>query len=259
MALMPMAEAKQRNCISFSGTLLEQLVSEEALTVVEPAAISAAEQAERLFCQQQTEREQSLSNSLKQAEYEADHCFDQYNSVDPKNRLVALNLETLWNDALKKVEKIRQRLVQLKNEYQPLTQQQRDALFKLADDLPNVWNHAQTDIRLKKRILQTLINEIVVDIDANNNDLKTTIHWAGGKHTQHRIKRKKRGERFNHLHPDTENIIRSLAEIVADHEIARILNLLKIKTASGKTWNVIRVSTFRRKHNIPKCLVPLVS
>lgn len=238
------------NCISFYGAHLEQLVTEEVLRVVEPAAITAAQEAERLFYQEQSEKEQSLVNALAQAEYEANRCFEQFNLVDPKNRLVALNLENRWNTALEKVEKIKQHLAEVRKEYQPLTEQERKALYKLAEDLPKIWYHPHADVKIKKRIIQTIINEIIVDI-AEDNYLAVFIHWAGGKHTQYRIKRRKKGERQNHLHPETEKIVRGLSEVVPDQDIARILNLLRIKTASGKTWNVVRVASFRRQHHIP--------
>jgi DNA invertase Pin-like site-specific DNA recombinase len=238
------------NCISFYGARLQEIVAEEVLHVVEPAAIRAAEQAEHLFLQKQSEKEQSLFNALAQAEYDANRCFEQYNAVDPKYRLAAQNLEKNWNAALEKIEKIKQQLVQAQKNIQPLSEEDCRTLYRLADDLPQTWHDPKADARLKKRILHILIKEIMVDIDGDNA-LSATIHWVGGKHTQYRIKRRKKGERQNHLHPDSEKIIRELAEIATDQEIARILNLLKIKTASGKTWLASRVATFRRKHKIP--------
>jgi len=37
---------------------------------------------------------------------------------------------------------------------------------ELAAKLETVWNCADTDIRLKKRIVRTLIHEVVADVDA---------------------------------------------------------------------------------------------
>jgi hypothetical protein len=42
-----------------------------------------------------------------------------------------------------------------------------------------------------------------------------------------------------------------LAEVTSDAEMARILNRLKIKTASDKTWTAARVASFRHQHGIP--------
>ncbi|MGP8329977.1 MAG: recombinase family protein [Methanosarcinaceae archaeon] len=240
---------KVEGCLSFGGRNLEQLISQEILHVVEPAAILCAEQAEQLQNQQKCEKEQYVINALKQAEYEAGRCFEQYNLADPKNRLVAQTLEENWNDALAKNEKLQAQLAEIKQEHQPISEAQRQSLYQLAENLPGVWNHPQTDVKLKKRIIQTLIHEIIVDID-DNNHLAVTIHWIGGKHTQYRIKRRKKGQRENYLHPDCEQIITGLAEVLADPNIARILNLLKITTAAGMSWNANRVKDFRNRHHI---------
>ena len=132
---------------------------------------------------------------------------------------------------------------------QPLAEQQQQRLYQLTEDLSHLWHHPKADVRIKKRILQILIREIIVTIDADNHFV-FSIHWAGGKHTQYRIKRRSRGERQSHLKPETETVIRGLAEVAPDREIARILNLLKYKTATNKTWIAARVATFRQKHEI---------
>ncbi|UCE07869.1 MAG: recombinase family protein [bacterium] len=241
---------QNENCINFYGQSLEHLITEQILRVVQPAAISAAEQVEALLSKKHQQKQQSQLNALKQAEYEANRCFEQYNLVDPKNRLVASNLENQWDEALQQVERIKQQLEQIQKECQSLTEQDRKQLYNLAENLTDVWNHPKADNRIKKRIIQTLIEEIIVDI-AEDNNIIAFIHWSGGSHTEHRIKRRRKGQRSNHLHPDTKKIVQGLAALVGDHEIARILNLQQIKTASGKNWNSIRVSNFRHQHHIP--------
>lgn len=243
------AAGKTENCISFSGRNLEQLISSEILHVVHPAAILSAEKAEQLQKQQKCEKEQHIINALKQAEYEANRCFEQYNLVDPKNRLVAQNLENDWNHSLSKVQQLKKQLEETRSQYQPLSEKQRKLIYQLAEDLPNTWNHPQADVKLKKRIVQTLIHEIVLDINENNH-LQVAIHWQGGKHTQYQIKRRKKGHRENYLHPDSEQIIKQLAEITDDSKIARTLNLLRITTASNLTWSANRVKDFRNRHHI---------
>ncbi len=238
------------NCISFSGIALERLVEQEVLRVVQPAAIKATEKAEELFYQKQKQKQQTVINSLKQAHYEAGRRFEQYNSVDPKNRLVALNLETQWNQALKKVENIEQQLNKINEEYQVLTEQDRKRFHKLANDLPELWSHPNTDIRIKKRILRTLIKEIVVDIN-ENNCLNAVIHWMGGAHTQYQVKRRKKTRLpKNDEFPNLKKLITELTQIIADQDIARIFNLLKIKTTSKKSWNLLQVMEFRQQHQI---------
>lgn len=237
------------NCISFSGAALEILVEQQVLRVVEPAAISAAQEAERLYFEQQNQQAQSFVYALQQAEYEANRCFEQYNQVDPNNRLVAATLEARWNRALEKVEESKQQLERVRRTYQPLSEQQKQTLKQLADNLPKAWNHAKADIRLKKRILRTVIKEIVVDIDDDNN-LTAVIHWFGGKHTQYTVKRRRKAQLKSDGQPELLQVIRELVATSKDQDIARVLNLLQIKTESGSTWRANRVQEFRQKHRI---------
>jgi len=239
-----------KKCISFFGQNLEQLIVEEVLRIVQPSAISAAEQAESLLSQKHQQKRQSHLNALKQAEYEKNRRFEQYNLADPQNRLVASNLEKRWNEALLKVEEIKQQLDQIDQEHHSLTEQDRKQLNKLAENLTDLWEHPKADNKIKKRIIQTLVKEIVVDI-AKDNNIVAFIHWAGGVHTEYRVKRRKRGQRTNYLHPNTFRFVRELAKIVSDSKIAQVFNLLQIKTASGKNWDILSVSKFRHQHHIP--------
>jgi len=61
----------------------------------------------------------------------------------------------------------------------------RLALFAAVQTALNdaVWNDASAPVELKKRIIRTLINEIVVDVNHPRATIEIQIHWAGGVHT----------------------------------------------------------------------------
>ena len=50
------------------------------------------------------------------------------------------------------------------------------------------------DVRLKKRLVRTLIHEVVVDVDAEAGEVILVIHWKGGVHTELRVPRRRRGQ-----------------------------------------------------------------
>jgi hypothetical protein len=54
----------------------------------------------------------------------------------------------------------------------------------LAADLKRVWTAPTTDARLKKRIVRTVIHEVIADIDTNAAEIVLLIHWVGGVHTE---------------------------------------------------------------------------
>ena len=63
----------------------------------------------------------------------------------------------------------------------------------LAGELEAVWNHPDSDARLKKRIVRAVIEEVVVDIDSEGGEIIAVIHWKGGVHTELRMPRRRRG------------------------------------------------------------------
>lgn len=93
------------------------------------------------------------------------------------------------------------------------------------------------------------MTEIMVH-KTSDNYLELTIHWAGGKHSQLKLKRPRRGERPTDGNPKIDTIIQDLAEVAPDQEIVRILNRLGITTSRGNSWIGCRVASFRHKHHI---------
>jgi hypothetical protein len=49
--------------------------------------------------------------------------------------------------------------------------------------LEEVWRSPESDARLNKRIVRTLIEEVIADVDADAGDIILHIHWKGGVHT----------------------------------------------------------------------------
>ncbi|MGB3390933.1 MAG: hypothetical protein WBA88_23460 [Pseudaminobacter sp.] len=47
-----------------------------------------------------------------------------------------------------------------------------------------VWSAPATDARLKKRIVRTVIREVVADIDDATSEIVLLIHWIGGVHSE---------------------------------------------------------------------------
>ena len=101
---------------------------------------------------------------------------------------------------------------------------------------------------LKKQIVRTLIEEIVVDLDEEHDELQLCIHWAGGHHTELREPRYRR--KVRRKNEDVKQVIEALRKVLDDTSIATVLNREKIRTASIVTWSAQRVRDFRRRHGI---------
>lgn len=93
-------------------------------------------------------------------------------------------------------------------------------LNAMAQNLTTLWDDPQTDVRQKKRIVRTVIREIVVDTDAPAGEIALIIQWQGGLHTQHKVRWRKRGQNRCHTSPDIVAAVADLARVCTDDLIA---------------------------------------
>ncbi len=238
------------SCIAFGGLRVDDTIEAALLAVVQPAAVQAALAAEAQATVRRDEVLEAMTRDLEAARYAADRAFRQYDAADPENRFVAGELEVRWNRALTRVAEIGQRI----GEHDAAAPAQSDlaptSFAELAKDLQSVWAAPTTDARLKKRIVRTVIHEAVADLDDDTGEIVLTIHWMGGAHTEHRLPRRRRGQR-NSTSADIVEAVRALALIARDDVIAGILNRNGLRTGHGNRWTRERVTSLRSGHRIP--------
>src|SRR5207247_1387862 len=245
------AEAAPR-CIGFSARRPDETVSAEILTVVQGSALAAAIEAGDLAEQHHHDQHRALALELEQAHYHAALAARRYEAVDPDNRLVATELEARWNGALRTAGEIEQRLHQSDvNSRGTMRIPDKETLCSLAQNLPAVWNAETTDMRLKQRIVRILIQEIVADVDDQASEILLVIHWAGGRHSELRVKKNPTGEHNRCTSMEAIEIIRQMAGRYPDDQIAATLNRLGLKTGSGNTWIELRIRTARSYQSLP--------
>ena len=239
-------------CISFGGLRPDQAIAAEILKAVEGNAVEAAVEAATRIAEQRRQQRQALALELEQAQYEARLAARRYEAVDPDNRLVAAELEARWNGALRTVGEVEARLRQIETTGQETARiPDKESLISLAQNLPAVWNAEATDMRLKQRITRILIQEIVADVDESAGEIVLMIHWAGGRHSELRVKKNLTGHHSRCTNMEAIEIIRRMAGRFPDEQIAATLNRLGLKTGSGNNWVELRIRTARSYHKLP--------
>jgi DNA invertase Pin-like site-specific DNA recombinase len=237
------------NCIAFGALRVDDVVEAALLSVVQPAALEAARAAEAQASVRRDEAREAMVRDLEAARYAVDRAFRQYDAADPENRLVAAELEARWNRALSRAAACEARIAE-HDAATPRPAPAPIALDTLAEDLQGVWSAPTTDARLKKRIVRTLIHEAVADLDEGRSEIVLTLHWVGGAHTEHRLPRRRRGQRTS-TPADVVEAVRTLALIARDDVIAGVLNRNGLKTGHGNRFTRERVTALRSHHRIP--------
>jgi DNA invertase Pin-like site-specific DNA recombinase len=163
-------------CIAFGGLRVDDALEDVLLAVVGPGAIAAAVAAETEVKERRDQVRDALMRDLEAARYAADRAFRQYDAADPANRLVANELETRWNKALARVAEVEGKIATHDAE-KAVPAVDPASLATLATDLKSVWTAPTTDARLKKRIVRTLIHEVVADTDEEAAEIILLVHW----------------------------------------------------------------------------------
>jgi DNA invertase Pin-like site-specific DNA recombinase len=238
-------------CLAFGGLVVDDAITREVLRVVQPAAVEAALMAHEQEAHRQDEVVAALQRDLEAARYAAQRAQRQYDATDPENRLVAGELEQRWNRALQHVEEVEARIVHhtagLGPESPAPTREEFEAL---ATRLEAVWTDPGTDVRLKKRIVRTLLQEVLVDVDSTEGVITLVLHWTGGVHTELRVPRRRRGQHGSQTPPAIVDAVVSLVRICPDQLIAGILNRNGLQTGRGNRWTQERVTALRSHHHI---------
>ena len=223
---------------------------EQVLDAIQPAGIDAAVTTMREALHDDDTKRQAVELALEKARYEARRAQRQFDAVDPENRLVASELEQRWNQALAQAVEVA-RLATLRAQPEPLNERQKEQLLELGADLRQLWQHPAAAVELKKRILRTVLEDIVVTTSDAPPQHLLHLHWKGGVHTELRVRRNGTGQHSRVADEKAVELIAELSKICDDKAIAVVLNRLGYRTGQGKSWRVHHVYNVRYGRRLP--------
>ena len=84
-----------------------------------------------------------------------------------------------------------------------------------------------------------------------SNEVRLTIHWTGGRHTELRIARVKTGRYPEDRSPSAVEVVRKMAGQWPDRDLAVTLNRMRCRAPHGETWTTVRVQALRERLKIP--------
>lgn len=171
-------------CQTVSGRPIDEAIGRLVLQTLQPLTV---ELSLKVAQDLEAERARVLSQwaqRLERARYESERAYRQYNAVEPENRLVVRQLERQWEAAL-------QAEAALKLEYErvaarqavPLTAAEREAIHRLAADIPALWHAPTTTAAERQAVVRQLIEQVVITLEGKSERIAVDVHWAGGHHT----------------------------------------------------------------------------
>jgi excisionase family DNA binding protein len=237
-------------CISFGGMRIDRAIGAEVIGRLQPLGVQAALEAMDEQRAEDAEKRRQIELALEQARFEAARAHRQYDAVDPDNRLVVADLEQRWNArlvALRALEEERDRFAA--GPRNALSDEERARLLALGADVEQAWTSPDASPATRKRIVRTLIDEIIVRIEDSAIDV--VIRWQGGDHTSLRVPKNHVGRHRWSTDADVVELVTALARQLPDQSIAAVLNRAGKTTGRGNGWTRSRVCVLRNHRNIP--------
>ncbi|HVN56509.1 MAG TPA: recombinase family protein [Anaerolineaceae bacterium] len=215
-------------------------------------ALAAVEQLE----QENTTLRQQWQIRLERATYETERARRQYNAVEPENRLVARNLESLWEQKLRAKEQLEQDYqVWLRKNRLELTPEDRQEILALGENLPRVWYAPTTTPADRKQIVRLLIRDVVVDQHREKGKVWFQINWQTGAMSEHGYTRRVMGYKD---YADTERLEQRIRELHAaekmDEEIAATLNTEGFRTPHKQLFTSKLLWILRKQMGLPSVI-----
>ena len=106
-----------------------------------------------------------------------------------------------------------------------LTEQEKDAVRRLADDVPSLWNAASTTSRDRQTIARMMLDRVVIQVFGETERAELKCHWAGQIVTTHPIIRTvRRFEQLEHSQEMLDRIATLRAQGATARQIADDLN-----------------------------------
>ncbi len=172
-------------CMSVQGAEVDAAVERAFLSAVsQPTqdSLRAALEAEEGSKRSKVDRLEAERERLAYVEHRAE---ERYGCVDPRNRLVAAELEAQWEKA-KKERKAFEEYVALNPppEAKETVSEQLEELCRIVADVPALWSDDAITNVDRKLMLACLIDRVMVTNTAESIEL--SILWNSGVETQHR-------------------------------------------------------------------------
>jgi DNA invertase Pin-like site-specific DNA recombinase len=175
-------------CQHLAGPCLDTFVSQQVLAALEPATLELSLTATARLEQERAELDRLWQQRRERAAYEVERAARQYQAVEPEHRLVARTLEHAWEEKLaaqQQLEEEYHRFVQQKPRI--LSETEREAIRRLATDIPALWAAPTTTDADRKEIIRQVVERVIVDVQGSSERVNVRIEWIGGSHTEETV------------------------------------------------------------------------
>ncbi len=173
--------ALPRSCHGLNAAAIDELVSRQVLSALEPSSLALSLQAVDDERRERQRLDRQWKQRLERAQHEAEHTERRYQAVDPENRLVARTLEQRWEESLQVWRQLQDDYDRFTASRPPqLSADERAQITALSQNIPDLWSAPETTNADRKMIIRCIVDHVVVHVDPGSNQVQAEINWQGG-------------------------------------------------------------------------------
>lgn len=177
-------------CQCMSSKNIDAALTQMFMAAVSPAKIDIALQALEGLEADHAEARRQRDLQLQRAEYDVELAKRRYEAADPGNRLVAGELERLWEEKLQQRDQLQRQCEEMeRQQINPLGEADRKRIKELTTNLEEVWHAPTTSMAERKTLLRFLIKRVYLDGVTNDGKIRIDVEWHTGARTTTTIDR----------------------------------------------------------------------
>ena len=240
-------------CQNIPADPVDKFVSAAFFEALSPIELNVFEEIRAEQKQQDAMVTKMREQHLERLRYQAKLAERQFNSVDPDNRLVRVELERRWETALKELLEAENEAKPTKNSINPMMEishEHREAFLDLGKKLPAIW--FQLTEEKKKAFLRAIIDKVVI-YRREICTLSMRIVWKGGDTTTKEVWIPTSSYKALPNYQDLEKKVVELAkEGKSDAKIAEILSEAGYYPPRQETFSPRVIKDIRRRATLVK-------
>ncbi|MER6548975.1 recombinase family protein [Streptomyces sp. NPDC001250] len=236
-------------CRSIRADAVDEPVARLLLSALSPGQIERALAAADEVTVRHGRSHRAAELAVERARFDAQRAERAFNAVEPENRLVARTLESRWEARLAALTEAEAALAQVREARSALPD--RDGLRALAADLPGLWWAATTKDRDRKRLLRTMISDIMLLPETDRTRARIGVRWHTGATDILDIRRPHTSAQIRKTPAAARELIARLSPSHSNTEITAELARAGLTTGTGQPYTVAAVKWIRYTYKIP--------
>lgn len=167
-------------CQAINGDWIDRDIAALLLELVQPLTLDLSMHVQDEVQTQLEEADAVRRQGVERARYQTDLARERFMNVDPRNRLVADQLEADWNEKLREATRMQQEYEeQREKDRGRLDKAARQKIGALATDFPRIWNDPSTSDKQRKRMARLLIEDAT--LTRHPEYTRVQIRFKGGQ------------------------------------------------------------------------------